>query len=145
MKPFDCTGYSVVYEGQLSEAQTDAITALVTNAIETQDEFIFQTLRPFCEKQVNMVITKEELIQALNLYREQKEKGSGWISVEDRLPDPPCYCLIYTPEKGYGCDGVMAATYTDYGWMTPVYYPDPTHWRPMPEKPEEVVEDADGA
>lgn len=69
----------------------------------------------------------------------------GWIRVEDRLPDPPCYCLIYTPEKGYGCDGVMAATYTDYGWMTPVYYPDPTHWRPMPEKPEEVVEDADGA
>ena len=140
MKPFDCTGYSVVYEGQLSEAQTDAITALVTNAIETQEEFIFQTLRPFCEKQVDMVITKEELIQALTLYREQKEKGSGWIRVEDRLPEIGQTCLIYG--GGKYC---VAKHFSRAEWITPGLFPEVTHWMPLPEKPEEVSGDADGA
>lgn len=140
MKPFDCTGYSVVYEGQLSEAQTDAITALVTNAIETQEAFIFQTLQPFCEKQVDMVITKEELIQALTLYREQKEKGSGWIRVDERLPETYVDVLVCN-----GNEFITVALYDGERWMEvidefEILWPSVTHWMPLPEPPEEVVE-----
>ena len=53
-----------------------------------------------------------------------------WISVDDRLPDPPdrAICL---DEDG----NMMLGTYTEWGWVFPCYFAHPTHWMPLPEPP----------
>ena len=50
-----------------------------------------------------------------------------WISVDDRLPDPPdrAICL---DEDG----NMMLGTYTEWGWVFPCYFAHPTHWMPLP-------------
>lgn len=53
-------------------APGDAIIQFTTKAFETQDAFIFETIRPFCEETIHMTITKDELIRALTLLREQE-------------------------------------------------------------------------
>ena len=58
--------------GDISDAPEDALFQVVTKAFETQEEFIFQTIQPFCERQAHMVITKDKLIRALTLLREQE-------------------------------------------------------------------------
>lgn len=62
---------------------------------------------------------------------------SEWISVQDRLPEPPCRCLVYTPYNVYG-DGMITATFTEFGWMTPGYIEQITHWMPLPKPPDDV-------
>ena len=64
-----------------------------------------------------------------------------WISVKDRLPEPPAQCLVYS-NKSYRPRGMETATYTNLGWMTAAYFPEITHWMPLPEPPEEVTGDA---
>lgn len=58
--------------GDISEAPEDDLFQVVTKVFETQEEFIFQTIQPFCERQAHMVITKDKLIRALTLLREQE-------------------------------------------------------------------------
>lgn len=57
---------------EITETHGDTVFQFVTKAFETQDEFIFETIRPFCETQAHMAITKDELIRALTLLREQE-------------------------------------------------------------------------
>ena len=53
-----------------------------------------------------------------------------WISVDDRLPDKPMRCLVYTKRGGYcGYD----ITYYNQGFYSE--YSKVTHWMPMPEPP----------
>lgn len=67
----------------------------------------------------------------------EKEKESGvtvqeWISVEDRLPDKPMRCLVYTKRGGYcGYD----ITYYNQGFYSE--YSKVTHWMPLPKPPKE--------
>ena len=53
-----------------------------------------------------------------------------WISVEDRLPEPKekAICLSRDGE-------MMIGIYTEWGWMFPCYFEEPTHWMPLPEPP----------
>lgn len=53
-----------------------------------------------------------------------------WISVEDRLPEPKekAICLSRDGE-------MMIGTYTEWGWMFPCYFEEPTHWMPLPQPP----------
>lgn len=46
----------------------DFSTFIKLRAIETVDEFIFQTIRPFCEKRIERSISKQVLIDALTEY-----------------------------------------------------------------------------
>ena len=50
-----------------------------------------------------------------------------WISVEDRLPEPKekAICLSRDGE-------MMIGIYTEWGWMFPCYFEEPTHWMPLP-------------
>lgn len=57
---------------EITEAPDGSMIQIVTRVFETQDEFIFETIRPFCETQAHMAITKDELIRALTLLREQE-------------------------------------------------------------------------
>lgn len=56
---------------------------------------------------------------------------NGWISVKDRLPEPPAKCFVYSRRMRE----IGIATYTEWGWMTPVYFQEITHWMLLPEPP----------
>ena len=53
-----------------------------------------------------------------------------WISVDDRLPEPreKTICI-----NRYG--DIMIGIYTEWGWMFPCYFEEPTHWMPLPQPP----------
>lgn len=46
---------------------------IIREVNETEDEFIFSTIKPFINSVTNMVISKEELIRAISLIRLQRE------------------------------------------------------------------------
>ena len=50
-----------------------------------------------------------------------------WISVDYRLPEPKekAICLSRDGE-------MMIGIYTEWGWMFPCYFEEPTHWMPLP-------------
>ena len=53
-----------------------------------------------------------------------------WVSVDDRLPDKPMKCLVYT--KRGDCGG-YEITYYNQGFY--LQYSNVTHWMPLPEPP----------
>lgn len=44
-----------------------------TEVTESQEEFIFETVRPYCENIVQMKISKKDLTEALLLWKEAKK------------------------------------------------------------------------
>ena len=54
-----------------------------------------------------------------------------WISVDDRLPDKPMKCLVYT--KRGECGG-YEITYYNKGFH--LQYSNVTNWMPLPLEPE---------
>ena len=50
---------------------------IVMQVQETQDEFIFCTLRDFLQEQTNIVVQKDELFKAISLLRMVEEHGPG--------------------------------------------------------------------
>ena len=64
-----------------SEEMTKDIFKTVDNIVmqvqETQDEFIFCTLRDFLHDQTNIVVQKDELFKAISLLRMVEEHGPG--------------------------------------------------------------------
>lgn len=50
---------------------------IVMQVKETQDEFIFSTLSKYAMDNFNIVVKKEELVQAIHLIRICKEYGPG--------------------------------------------------------------------
>lgn len=54
----------------------------------------------------------------------------GWVSVDDRLPEPreKTICI-----NRYG--DIMIGIYTEWGWMFPCYFEEPTHWIQLPQPP----------
>ena len=50
-----------------------------------------------------------------------------WISVNDRLPEPKEKTICI---NRYG--DIMIGIYTEWGWMFPCYFEEPTHWMPLP-------------
>lgn len=64
-------------------------------------------------------------------------KQSGWISVEERLPEPELPILIFTRKNryyvGYYYKAVVDTTYT--GFYADSVKRDVTHWMPLPEPP----------
>ena len=53
-----------------------------------------------------------------------------WISVDDRLPEPKENAICI---NRYG--SMMIGVYTEWGWMFPCYFEEPTHWMPIPQPP----------
>ena len=57
---------------------------IVQQFVETEEEFIFQTISPFCERVTEKKISKKELINALVGYRALEEENQR---LKDKLYD----------------------------------------------------------
>lgn len=110
------------------------------------------------QQKLGFNIDKEELVKALQYDRHQYEKGyqdgkaeakqgTGWISVNDRLPECESVIkcngfkfkvsadvLLWNESEGYMFVG--SYDYSNNSWLAE--YDNPTHWMPLPEPPEEV-------
>ena len=53
-----------------------------------------------------------------------------WISVDDRLPEPKENAICINRHGA-----MMIGAYTEWGWMFPCYFEEPTHWMPLPQPP----------
>ena len=49
------------------------INKIITKVQETQEEFIFTTIQPYCEGALQQRISKSELVKALLLYQKAKQ------------------------------------------------------------------------
>ena len=62
---------------QGNETIYEKINKLTREVTETQDEFIFYTLRDFLHDQADIVVQKDELFKAISLLRMVEEHGPG--------------------------------------------------------------------
>lgn len=88
-RKYDTTDPIILTDGMLSMGPDDSVVQFVTKAYETQDAFIFETIRPFCEDKTHMTITKDELIRALTMLREQEPVKP---ITQDAWPNPVKVC-----------------------------------------------------
>ena len=91
------------------------------------------------------VIDVDEQRPACGEYEPAKEDAApandnGWISVEDRYPDSDAWVLV----SAHGAVNCMAWDMRFGGWVDWTHPQAPnvlkqyiTHWRPIPEPPEE--------
>ncbi len=77
---------------------TEEISYKIT---ETTEEFIFETISPFCINKVQRVISKHDLTQALLQYYRKTESKTNGEMFEETFGFKPCinseFCII--PEK----------------------------------------------
>lgn len=76
---------------------TKMVEKITMQVKESQEEFIFETINPYCEDILQMRINKEELKQIiLNGSRKQQSSLNGieWIPISERLPEKDgCYFI----------------------------------------------------
>lgn len=72
---FDQSGSYSETDSDIADEISKTIRQVSMRVAETQDEFIFQTLRDFGVSTSNIVVEKEELVQAIQLIRMMKEYG----------------------------------------------------------------------
>lgn len=51
-------------------------------ARESEDDFIFETVRPFCEGITQAIIKKQDLIEAMELWRKNKPEKAAESEIE---------------------------------------------------------------
>lgn len=52
------------------------------------------------------------------------------IPVTERLPEPTERAICINDDGD-----MMIGTYTEWGWIFPFYFKEPTYWMPLPEPP----------
>lgn len=72
---FDQSGSCSETDSDIADEISKTIRQVSMQVAETQDDFIFQTLRDFGLSTFNIVVEKEELVQAIQLIRMMKEYG----------------------------------------------------------------------
>lgn len=75
-----------IYENPIG----DMINQIVIQVTETHEKFIFETIKPWCEEQTQMVISKDELVKALLFYRNKDKmlaeiRNEAWTLNNDEI------------------------------------------------------------
>lgn len=138
--------------------QSPIFAGVVNNANNLNDE-ILKIYEDTAHAEINTAIgfniDKEELIKALAYDRNQYEKGyqdgkaeaklgTGWISVNERLPEEDVRVLVVGKRGGIQIARSIECGSCSNGrlWISDTRkYPKSTHWTPLPELPEKVNED----
>ena len=89
---------------------------LINSGVTVQED-----CKDCAEATQNCIVKLQEQIAELRSAQE-------WVSVEDRLPEPKENAICI---NRYG--SMMIGVYTEWGWMFPCYFEEPTHWMPMPD------------
>ena len=86
-----------VYQKNFEYSLGDITNKIVMQMVEMEDQFIFETIKPYCEKETQMKISKQELVQALLFWR-NKDKMIATIKRMDFAEKDEILGIIY----GYG-------------------------------------------
>ena len=81
---------------------------------------------------------------AIDIMRRAPEPDDGWISVEERLPEPFVSVLVHMPGKRPGPTVHESYMSKERMWYSHLFERDfsgVTHWRPLPEPPKEGTDD----
>ena len=95
----------------------EKLIELVKNALAAYGSKTNEVLNP-CEFIADFMIANGVTVQE-------------WISVNDRLPEKPMKCLVYTKRGEYGGYEI---TYYNEGFY--LQYANVTHWMPLPDEPQ---------
>lgn len=121
---------------EIKNADIEKITVdYATKVRETEEEFIFQTIAPFCCNVLQRKISKKELKE--KLVRADRMK---WIPCNERLPEDESYILVSfknstmpdiaryeeNDEGGTFYPGDDEKSYSSYGMFV-------NSWMPLPE------------
>lgn len=121
---------------EIKNADIEKITVdYATKVRETEEEFIFQTIAPFCCSVLQRKISKKELKE--KLVRAERMK---WIPCNERLPEDESYILVSfenstmpdiaryeeNDEGGTFYPGDDEKSYSSYGFFV-------NAWMPLPE------------
>ena len=85
---------------------------------------------------------KYVMIQRILSKAKSLQSDDGWISVEDRLPEPYISVLICWSKESKGMHPIMStARWVGDSWSTdktkPILPTTITHWQPLPNKPKQ--------
>ncbi len=61
------------------------VNEIIMQVEENEEDFIFETIRPYCENILQIKVNKEKLKQIL--LNSMKKTPSNWIPVSERLPE----------------------------------------------------------
>ena len=76
---------------------------------------------------------------AANILIDNGVTVQEWVSVDDRLPNEPMRCLVYTKRGKYWGYEI---TYYNQGFYT--QYAEVIYWMPLPQPPEEALKGGEG-
>lgn len=79
----------------MAELRIDEMIEQISMRVrETHEKFIFESIRPYCEATVDMEISKDDLTEALMLWRNQKT--GHWIESKygNMLTQHRYYCSV---------------------------------------------------
>lgn len=82
----------------------------------------------FRGKEAKIKAVEDACILAIASLREQEQRRL--IPVTDRLPEPTERAICINDDGD-----MMIGTYTEWGWIFPFYFKEPTYWMPLPEPP----------
>lgn len=143
----------VIRDDEISEVSSDTVELFAIKAAEEMDRFIFEIVRPYCENRMQMTITKDELIQALTMYKKNGQEAQtahvltadevaqlpevAWLDTGDNdriVPVLPVWCAYGMPSQLLlrMCDRNVAYDMSRYG----------TEWRLWTAKPDQNQREA---
>lgn len=127
-------------EGGRSKVRNEDMETITYNVVikaqETEEEFIFQTISPFCNNVVNKIVRKKELQEML--LRADRMK---WIPCSERIPEEPLELYLVTTKYG---SGYQDKVYPCRAFWNGINFTDGWHildviaWMPLPELYREV-------
>lgn len=107
---------------------TKIVEEIAMQLIENQDEFIFETIRPYCEDILQLKINKEELKRIL-----LKGQKSEWIPISEMLPKDGTW-NIFTDGKNISVErykyDAIDHFFPEGRWFN---FEDAIAWMPLPD------------